>query len=38
MADLLQNSELKVIANAGHLPSLETPQETSQALIRWLQA
>ena len=38
MADLLPNSELKVIADAGHFPSLETPQETSQALIRWLQA
>ena len=36
MADLLSNSHFEVIENAGHLPTLEQPDATNAALIRWL--
>jgi pimeloyl-ACP methyl ester carboxylesterase len=38
MADLLCNSHFEVIENAGHLPTLEQPDATNAALIRWLEA
>ena len=38
MADLLGNSHLEVIENAGHLPTLEQPVATIAALLRWLEA
>jgi pimeloyl-ACP methyl ester carboxylesterase len=37
MHDLLPNSTLTVIDGAGHLPTLEQPQQTTQALRRWLE-
>ncbi len=36
MAELIPYAELKVIDGAGHLPSLERPEETTQALLDWL--
>ncbi|WP_420586678.1 alpha/beta fold hydrolase [Ruegeria sp.] len=36
MADLIPNAELKVIADAGHLPTLETPEIVNGALADWL--
>lgn len=38
MADLLTNSQLEIIENAGHLPTLEQPELTNAALLRWLEA
>jgi len=37
MHDLLPNSTLTVIEGAGHLPTLEQPEETTAALRRWLE-
>lgn len=37
MYDLLANSYLKIIENAGHLPTLEQPEITTAALARWLE-
>ncbi|CUJ95670.1 3-oxoadipate enol-lactonase 2 [Ruegeria denitrificans] len=37
MHDLLRHSALEVIEGAGHLPTLEQPQKTTAALIRWLE-
>ncbi|RBW53761.1 alpha/beta fold hydrolase [Ruegeria sp. A3M17] len=37
MHDLLPDSALEIIEGAGHLPTLEQPQETTAALIRWLE-
>jgi len=37
MHELLPNSELVVIENAGHLPTLEQPEDTNAALARWLE-
>lgn len=37
MALLLPNSRLEVVENAGHLPTLEQPEKTNSALIRWLE-
>lgn len=37
MHDLLPNSTLTVIEGAGHLPTLEQPEKTTQALRRWLE-
>lgn len=37
MADLLPNARLKIVSNAGHLPTLEQPDETNKALSEWLQ-
>lgn len=38
MASLLPNAHLEIIDGAGHLPTLEQPQRTNAALIRWLEA
>ena len=38
MAALMSNSELEIIAGAGHLSTLERPVETTAALERWLAA
>ena len=37
MHDLLPDSVLTIIEDSGHLPTLEQPQETTAALIRWLE-
>lgn len=37
MAGLLPNATLAIIEGAGHLPTLEQPNETSAALARWLE-
>lgn len=37
MADLLPEATLTIIEGAGHLPTLEQPQETNAALARWLE-
>ena len=37
MHGLLENSHLEIIENAGHLPTLEQPDQTTAALIRWLE-
>ena len=37
MTDLLPSSTLQVIDGAGHLPTLEKPEETNAALRRWLE-
>ena len=36
MAQLLPQAELRVVEEAGHLPTLERPEETNAALGRWL--
>lgn len=36
MHDLMPGSELVIVEGAGHLPVLERPQETNEALGRWL--
>lgn len=36
MAELIPGAELRVIENAGHLPTLETPEETTAALRDWM--
>lgn len=36
MRDLIQNARLQVIEGAGHLPVLERPDETNEAIARWL--
>ncbi|MBT3851555.1 MAG: alpha/beta hydrolase [Gammaproteobacteria bacterium] len=36
MHSIINDSELKVINNAGHMPSLEQPQETTEVLKKWL--
>ena len=38
MFDLLPNATLQIIEQAGHLPTLENPTDTTAALIRWLEA
>jgi pimeloyl-ACP methyl ester carboxylesterase len=38
MANMLSGSQLEIIENAGHLPTLEQPQQTNAALARWLEA
>ncbi|WP_421904790.1 alpha/beta fold hydrolase [Mameliella sp.] len=37
MHDLIAGSALRVIENAGHLPTLEQPEETGAALAAWLE-
>ncbi len=37
MHDLLPHCSLEIIEGAGHLPTLEQPQKTTAALIRWLE-
>lgn len=36
MAELIEGAELRVIEGAGHLPTLETPAETTKALRDWM--
>lgn len=36
MAELIPHATLKIVDNAGHLPPLEQPQTTTQALRDWL--
>jgi pimeloyl-ACP methyl ester carboxylesterase len=36
MADLLPRATLTIIEGAGHLPTLETPDDTTRALADWL--
>ncbi|WP_416881398.1 alpha/beta fold hydrolase [Marivita sp.] len=36
MAELIPHARLVVLDNAGHLPTLETPDETNDALWEWL--
>lgn len=36
MAELIPYAKLVVLENAGHLPTLETPAETTQALRDWM--
>ncbi|MES0823890.1 alpha/beta fold hydrolase [Ruegeria sp. SCP11] len=38
MADLIPGAELQVVEEAGHLPTLETPQLVTDALTDWLSA
>lgn len=38
MHDLMPYSMLEIIEDAGHLPTLEQPEETTAALSRWLEA
>jgi pimeloyl-ACP methyl ester carboxylesterase len=38
MASLLPSALLEIIEGAGHLPTLEQPERTNAALIRWLEA
>ena len=38
MHALMPQSRLEVIERAGHLPTLEQPQQTTAALTRWLEA
>ncbi len=37
MHELMPQSRLEIIENAGHLPTLEQPQQTTVALTRWLE-
>ena len=37
MHTLIPGSTLQVIENAGHLPTLEQPEQTTAALVRWLE-
>lgn len=37
MHDLLPNSTLNILPNAGHLPTLEQPEATTEALKIWLE-
>ncbi len=38
MHELIPQSTLEIIENAGHLPTLEQSEETTAALSRWLEA
>ena len=38
MAELIPHAELRVIADAGHLPVLEQPEVTNEILRTWLSA
>ncbi len=37
MHHLMKNSHLEIIDQAGHLPTLEQPIKTNQALLRWME-
>ena len=37
MRDLIANAELQIIAGAGHLPTLEQPEQTNAAIQTWLE-
>ena len=36
MHSIINDSELKIINNAGHIPTLEQPKETTEVLKKWL--
>jgi pimeloyl-ACP methyl ester carboxylesterase len=36
MSELIPGARLRVLENAGHLPTLEQPEETTQALREWM--
>ena len=36
MAELIPYAQLQVLEHAGHLPTLERPQETTDALRAWM--
>ena len=36
MHNMISDSDLKIINNAGHMPTLEQPRETTEVLIEWL--
>ncbi len=36
MAELIPGAELQVVENAGHLPTLETPEIVTKALKKWM--
>jgi pimeloyl-ACP methyl ester carboxylesterase len=36
MAELIPNATLRILDNSGHLPTLEQPAETTQALREWM--
>lgn len=38
MHDLMPHSTFEIIEDAGHLPTLEQPEQTTAALSRWLEA
>ena len=38
MASLMPHATFEIIEDAGHLPTLENPDATNQALARWLEA
>lgn len=38
IAGLIPGASLEVIENAGHMPTLEQPERTNEALARWLEA
>jgi len=37
MHALMPQSQLQIIENAGHLPTLENPKQTTAAIARWLE-
>ena len=37
MRELIADAALEIIEDAGHLPTLEQPQKTTAALIRWME-
>jgi len=37
MAELIPYAQLRVLEDAGHLPSLEQPEATTAALRDWMQ-
>jgi pimeloyl-ACP methyl ester carboxylesterase len=36
MESLISGSRLEIVEDAGHLPTLEAPEATTEALLRWL--
>ena len=38
MHELMPHATLHIVENAGHLPTLEQPDETTAAMVRWLEA
>ena len=38
MTDLIPNADLRVIDGAGHMPTLEQPETTTTAIMKWLEA
>ncbi len=38
MAELIPNATLRIIPDAGHLPTLEQPEATNAALAEWIEA